>query len=208
MLCRDTKPNFPGCDDAPATTTPRGSKRAEKCASDTRLREGAVTAVDSSEISISASTATIEPFACTISGFTSTETIRWSLIMQRPTAINAATSSSIDTALSPRKSFNNFCNRRLPTIDRASCSVIGNGLKTTSSITSAITPPTPSIKVAPNTGSRSAPIISSRLPDTIGATNSDTDPSSGVAAASSSSAARATSLEFERRKRTSPRSVL
>ena len=28
MLCSTTKPNFPGCDDAPATITPWGSKRA------------------------------------------------------------------------------------------------------------------------------------------------------------------------------------
>ena len=50
-------------------------------------------------------------------------------------------------------------------------------------------PPTPSMTLRPNCGSRTSPAISSRFPATIGATSSETAPSSGWAAASSSAAA-------------------
>jgi hypothetical protein len=63
------------------------------------------------------------------------------------------------------------------------------GRNTTSAMASARMPPTPSITLAPNCGSRTTPAMSSRLPDTIGATSTDTGPSSGVAAASRSAAA-------------------
>ena len=62
----------------------------------------------------------------------------------------------------------------------------GTSRKLTSATASARTPPTPSITVIPNCGSRWSPAMSSRLPRTIGATSTWHSPSSGVAAASSS----------------------
>ena len=68
----------------------------------------------------------------------------------------------------------------------------GAGRKTTSATASARTPPTPSITVGPNWGSRSSPMINSRFPATIGATSTWTSPSRSVAAANSSAAADST----------------
>ena len=73
---------------------------------------------------------------------------------------------------------------------------------------SASTPPTPSITVIPNCGSRLRPAISSRVPRTIGATSRPTSPSSGRAAASSSAPAASTASADASPRRTRPRSVL
>ena len=62
--------------------------------------------------------------------------------------------------------------------------------------------------VGPNCSSVWMPAISSRVPDSIGATSSSTSPSSGRAAPSSSAAAVRTAASSPRRSRTSPRSVL
>ena len=103
-LCRDTNPNFPGWLDAPATTTPRGSKSALNCSSDGRRRRRGVagTAADGRS-STRASTATGRPSAPMISGLTSTLATSSRSLITRPTATRAATSSSRLTAGSPRK---------------------------------------------------------------------------------------------------------
>ena len=67
----------------------------------------------------------------------------------------------------------------------------------------------PSITHGPNCGSRTRPAMSSRVPRTIGATSSSTAPSSGRAAASSSLRGRARPPRRRARpRRTRPRSVL
>ena len=74
-------------------------------------------------------------------------------------------------------------------IPPASSRSIGTSRNTTSASASASTPPTPSITVIPNCGSRLSPAISSRVPRTIGATRRPTSPSLGTAAARSSAPA-------------------
>ncbi len=90
----------------------------------------------------------------------------------------------------------------------ASASLSGTSRSTTSATASARTPPTPSMTVGPNWGSSDRPAISSRVPDTMGATSTPTSPSAGVAAASRAVAASSTAPASRRLRRTRPRSVL
>ena len=208
-LCRDTNPNFPGWLDAPATTTPRGSKSALNCSSDGRRRRRGVagTAADGRS-STRASTATGRPSAPMISGLTSTLATSSRSLITRPTATRAATSSSRLTAGSPRNGPSNTLMRSSSIILAAIAASTGAGRNTTSAIASASTPPMPSITVAPNCGSRTAPTISSRRPSIIGATSNSTSPSSGCTAPSSESAASRTASASTMPRRTRPRSVL
>ena len=60
-LCRETKPNLPGCDDAPVTSTPRGENRASNCSAVGRVRGAGRSPSPPSPNSTSASTATGSP---------------------------------------------------------------------------------------------------------------------------------------------------
>ena len=64
-----------------------------------------------------------------------------------------------------------FCVARSSIISAAVTASNGAGRNTTSATASARMPPTPSITVGPNWGSRTTPAINSRLPETIGATS-------------------------------------
>ncbi len=104
--------------------------------------------------------------------------IRW------PRATTADASASRSTADSPRNGPSKAAVRKSSIISIAVARLSGAGRNTTSCAASAKMPPTPSITVGPNCGSRTAPAISSRMPETIGATSRSTSPSSGRAAAS------------------------
>ena len=188
MLCSDTKPNFPGCVDAPVTTTPLGSKRALNCAS---VGRGRAVAIDVSgwPISTSASTAIGIPSARTIKGFTSILAMSERSLANLPRPTNTSTNFSRLTAASPRNSPKSFCVAKSAIISWAVTRSSGAGRNTTSAIASAKIPPIPSMTLAPNCGSRTTPAINSRFPWTMGATNTVTGPSSGRAAASKSVAA-------------------
>ena len=69
-----TNPNLPGCEEAPATSTPRGSNRARNCLFFGRRRAAVAARTLGAPSSTSASTATGTPSAPTISGLTSTLT--------------------------------------------------------------------------------------------------------------------------------------
>ncbi len=125
-----------------------------------------------------------------------------------PRPISSSTSCSRLTAASPRNSPSSFCVASPSIMSSAVGSSSGAGRNTTSATASARMPPTPSITIAPNWASWTTPAISSRLPDTIGAINTSTSPSAGVAAPSSSVAAASTAARSPRRSLTNPRSVL
>ena len=208
-LCSDTKPNFPGCVDAPATSTPRGSNSAANCSAVGVRRFGVASAsLSGDRSSTRASTATGLPSAVTISGLTSTPATSSRSAITRPMAMSVAARASRSTAASPRNSPSSFAVARSSIISAVVVASSGAGRNTTSAIASARMPPTPSITVGPNCGSRSAPTMSSRLPCTIGATRTVTSPSAGVAAARRSVAAASTSAAVRRLRRTRPRSVL
>ena len=159
-------------------------------------------------ISTKASTATTSPFSRTISGFTSTETMSSRSMATRDKPMITEINWSLFTADSPRKASRRPCIRKESIMVAAPTSSTGAGRNTTSAITSAITPPIPSITVGPNWGSTSIPAISSRVPLIMGATNRWTSPSAGVAAAKRLVAASVTASALLSRKRTRPRSVL
>ncbi len=121
---------------------------------------------------------------------------------------NTACSCPRSTASSPRNAPSSFCAANPSIISAASTALIGAGRNCTSAIASATMPPTPSITLAPNCGSRTTPAINSRLPEIIGAINSDTSPSAGVALAKRSVAAASTAVLSTSLSRTKPRSVL
>ena len=143
-----------------------------------------------------------------MSGLQSALTIRSSSVAARDSARSTEASLSRSTAASPRNSPSSVWVSRSSIISAASRSSIGTSRKATSATASARMPPTPSITVIPNCGSRWSPAISSRLPDTIGATSRWTAPSSGRAAARRSVAAARTASSSPRPRRTRPRSVL
>ena len=122
-------------------------------------------------ISTKASTATTSPFSRTISGFTSTETMssRSMATRERPTIVEI--NWLLLTAGSPRKASRRPCILNESIMEAAPTSSTGAGRNATSAMTSAITPPIPSITVGPNWGSTSIPAMSSRVPLIIGATN-------------------------------------
>ena len=183
-----TNPNLPGCDEAPATSTPRGSNRAWNCSgvgvgrpADGRRRRSA------SPSSTSASTAIGAPVG------DDDQRVDVDAVDVGPLGGDAARARRGSRPARPGRR----APRRGTRSSRrwvASWSIIswavtvstGAGRNTTSATASARMPPTPSITVGPNCGSRSTPAISSRLPRIIGATSTTTSPSSGVAAASSS----------------------
>ena len=105
----------------------------------------------------------------------------------RPRSTSATAARS--TAGSPRNGPSSACSARSSIISSASTRVTGTSRKLTSATASARMPPTPSITVMPNCGSSWSPAISSRVARSMGATSRWTSPSSGVAAASSASAA-------------------
>jgi hypothetical protein len=206
-LWSDTKPNLPGCVEAPVIRTPFGSNRARNRSSSGRGRIGGCD-VPGSPSSTSASTATGTPSGVTISGFTSTLRTSGRSAGSRPRPTRRSTRCRRDTGASPRNAPSSFWVASPSIISPAVTSSRGAGRNTTSATASARTPPTPSITVGPNCTSRSRPTISSRLPEIIGATSTPTSPSSGRAAARSSEAARSTAGPSARSRRTRPRSVL
>ena len=112
------------------------------------------------------------------------------------------------TAASPLNSPSRSLIVKLSICSSAVTTSTGAGRNATSAIASASTPPTPSMTIGPNCGSRIIPTMNSRAPETIGATRSETSPSSGRAAASSSSAAIRTAASSLTPSLTNPRSVL
>ncbi len=187
-----------------ARTMRRTARRSGRCASASD-RPGPP---PGRRTSTNASTATGDPSAATISGLTSMLSTSSRSAINRPIPISVRARTSRSTASSPRNGPSSLAVTRSPIISAAVTSSSGAGRNTTSAIASARTPPTPSMTVGPNCGSRSAPTMNSRLPFTIPATSTFTVPSSGVAAASSSAAAAATSAGLRRSRRTRRRSVL
>ena len=112
------------------------------------------------------------------------------------------------TAGSPRNSPSSAWVESWSSISSASTSVIGTRRIATSATASASTPPMPTSTVGPNCSSWETPAISSRVPETMGATSTPVASSSGLAASSSSCAAAATAPGSDNPRRTSPRSVL
>ena len=117
--------------------------------------------------------------APTISGLTSTLTTSPRSAATRPRATSVAARASRSTACSPRNSPSRRWVASWSIISWAVTWSTGAGRNTTSATASARMPPTPSITVGPNCGSRTTPAISSRLPRTIGATSTPTSPSCG-----------------------------
>ena len=161
-----------------------------------------------SATSTKASTATGRPDRSIMSGLMSTLMTSGCSSASLPSPTRVSRSSCRSTAASPRNSPRRSLIVRLSICSCAVTSSTGAGRNATSAIASASTPPTPSITIGPNCGSRIIPTMNSRAPDTIGATSSDTSPSSGRAAASNSSAADRTAASSASERRTKPRSVL
>ena len=158
--------------------------------------------------STSASTATGAPLAATMSGLTSTLAMSGRAAASADNPSSTCASATASTAASPRNSPSSFWVLRPSIISLASMALSGTGRNTTSATASASTPPTPSMTLAPNCGSRTMPAMSSRLPLIMGATSSDTSPSAAVALPSNSAAAASTAASSARRSFTRPRSVL
>ena len=207
-LCSETKPNLPGCDDAPVTSTPRGENRASNCSAVGRGRVAGRSPLPSPS-STRASTATASPSWPTMSGLTSTLATSGRSTARRPSPTSRSTTRSRSTPASPRNGPRSFWVTRSSIISAAVGRSSGAGLNTTSATASARIPPTPSITVGPNWRSRSMPAISSRFPATIGATSNETSPSDGSAASKQlGRGGVARLLASPSRRRTRPRSVL
>ena len=206
-----TKPNFPGCVDAPATMIPRGWKsgrnRSSTSASDAARARRRRRRCGSRSISTSASTAIGTP-PRTISGFRSTDATSGRSCASRDRPSSTRASASRSSAGSPRNGPSSARVASRSGSARAPASSSGTDANTTSRSASASTPPTPSITHGPNCGSRTRPAISSREPRTCSATSRPTRPSSGRAFASSSAAAPRTASPSRSPSRTRSRSVL
>ena len=174
MLCRLTKPNLPGWVEAPATTTPLGSNSAWKRGVAGAIRHRWPPGPRRGRRRRS---------ACRRrrSAGSGRRTRSWRRPRRPPTARRStSTSASRSTAGSPRNGPSSAWVARSSIISSASTRSIGTRRIETSAIASARMPPTPTITVMPNCGSRASPAISSRLPRTIGATRTPTSPSSGT----------------------------
>ena len=144
--------------------TPRLEQRLELLVGRARPGIGAMAPASGSPISTRASTATGAPSGETINGLTSTLATSGRSTAAAESPTSRSTSRSRSTAASPRNSPSSFCVASRRSSPRRRSSVSGAGRNTTSAIASARMPPTPSMTVAPNCGSRTRPTISSRLP--------------------------------------------
>ena len=168
-----TKPNLPGWVDAPATSTPRGSNSARNCSSVGRGRLGAGRCHGHAPSSTSASTATGRPSADDQRVEVDARARR---VGRRRAGRGRRARRRAGRGRPPahrgtRRAAPGWRGRRSSRRRRSAS--IGTGRNTTSATASARMPPTPSITVGPNCGSRTTPAISSRFPAIIGATSTD-----------------------------------
>ena len=152
MLCRLTKPNLPGCVLAPATSTPFGSKSALNCSSVGRRRLAAPSCptvaeldegVDRDRRAVGSNDQRID---------VDRDDVGASRRQRRKTQQHRRSVAHDRRRIRHETPPSSFWVDRPSIMSSASIALIGAGRNCTSAIASAMTPPTPSMMLAPNCG--------------------------------------------------------